>query len=214
MRGMVKRYPHTGRPKTAYSLLADDAREQLHLRVGRLLRQNLDTGALDRRVFEIAGHLNLARSAIDDPDERIALATLNLCAGLRARESPSGAEGRDHAHPVGDVGSAVDAHAQAAAVEMGLGLGLVAPVVAGHVHRDREGARHLDEHRAVRAAMLEQEHAVAAVLAQPMGEHATGRAGADDDVVVHGRTSRAARRGPHPKRIQQAVPARPGPRGQ
>ncbi|MCK6408031.1 AAA family ATPase [Thauera sp.] len=81
------RFAHDRVQQAAYSLLADDAREQLHLRVGRLLRQNLETGALDRRVFEIAGHLNLARSAIADPDERIALATLNLCAGLRARES-------------------------------------------------------------------------------------------------------------------------------
>ncbi len=81
------RFAHDRVQQAAYSLLADDAREQLHLRVGRLLRQNLDTGALDRRVFEIASHLNLARAAIADPDERIALATLNLCAGLRARES-------------------------------------------------------------------------------------------------------------------------------
>ena len=81
------RFAHDRVQQAAYSLLAEDAREQLHLRVGRLLRQNLDTGTLDRRVFEIAGHLNLARSTIDDPDERIALANLNLCAGLRARES-------------------------------------------------------------------------------------------------------------------------------
>ncbi len=81
------RFVHDRIQQAAYSLLAAGERDALHLQVGRLLRQSLDTGELDRRVFEIAGHLNLARGLIDDPDEQVALAALNLCAGQRARES-------------------------------------------------------------------------------------------------------------------------------
>ena len=43
--------------------------------------------------------------------------------------------------------------------------------------------RHVDEDRAIGAAMFEDEHAVAAVLAEAIGEHAPGRARADDHVV-------------------------------
>src|SRR6202034_3717442 len=104
-----------------------------------------------------------------------------------------------HVHHAVDRGGAAEHLAargvQAAAVEMRLGLGPVAPVVALHVHRDRERTRHLDPQRAVRAAVLEQQHAVAAVLAQAIGEHAAGRAGADDHVVerFHGNAAAVAR---------------------
>ena len=66
---------------------------------------------------------------------------------------------------------------------MRLRLAAVAPVVARLVERDRQRARHLDEHRPVGAAIFEDQHAVPPVLAQPVGKHAAGRARADDDEV-------------------------------
>ena len=44
--------------------------------------------------------------------------------------------------------------------------------------------RDMDERMEVAPARLEQQHARRAVLAQAIGQHAAGRTGADDDVVV------------------------------
>ena len=71
----------------------------------------------------------------------------------------------------------------APAVEIGLGLAHIAPIVGLHIHRDRQRRRHLDEEGAVRPAIFEHEDARAAVFTEPVGEHAPRRAGADDHVV-------------------------------
>ncbi len=72
----------------------------------------------------------------------------------------------------------------AAPVQMRLRLGPIAPIVGLGVHRDRQRRRHLDEDGAVRSAILEDQHAAAAVFAQPVGEHAARRAGADDHIII------------------------------
>src|SRR6185437_10140016 len=66
---------------------------------------------------------------------------------------------------------------------MRLGLALIAPIVSFGVHRDRQRRWHLDKNGAVGAAIFEHEHARAAVLGQPVGEHATRGTRADDDVI-------------------------------
>ena len=70
------------------------------------------------------------------------------------------------------------------AVQVGLGVGLVAPVEhavvvhAPHAERDR------DVGMAIPRPGFQQQHARCAIFAQPVGEHAAGGARADDDVVV------------------------------
>ena len=59
-----------------------------------------------------------------------------------------------------------------AAVEARLRRGVVAPVVLGSVHRDRERRGHLDEDAAVAAAELEDQHFGPRVLGQARGQHA------------------------------------------
>ena len=81
---------------------------------------------------------------------------------------------------------------QRASVDVRLGLGREVPVELG-VELLREGRRDLDLQRAVLAAGLEQQHAHRGVLGEAVGEHAAGRAGADDHVVVARRSSRHAR---------------------
>ncbi len=69
-------------------------------------------------------------------------------------------------------------------VQVRLGLGVVAPVEhvvfvhLGHAERD------VDERIEVAPARFDQQHARRAILAQPIGQHAAGRAAPDDDVVV------------------------------
>ena len=72
---------------------------------------------------------------------------------------------------------------QLAAVEMDLWLGEVTPVIFRTVHRNRQRARHLDENRSIRTAVLQQQHFRGPVLGQTIGKHAPSRTGADDDVV-------------------------------
>ena len=71
-----------------------------------------------------------------------------------------------------------------AAVHVRLGLGGIAPVehvVFVHLaHAERD----VDERVEIAPARLDQQNARGAVLAQPVGQHAAGGAGADDDVVV------------------------------
>src|SRR5215469_3705556 len=42
--------------------------------------------------------------------------------------------------------------------QMRLRLGGKTPIVSRHVHRDRQRGRHLKQHRAIRAAELQQQH--------------------------------------------------------
>jgi len=71
-----------------------------------------------------------------------------------------------------------------AAVQVGLGLGVVAPVEHAARVRAAEAERNVDPRMAVAAAGFEQQHRGSAGLGQPVGQHAAGRAGTDDDVVM------------------------------
>ena len=69
-------------------------------------------------------------------------------------------------------------------VEIGLGLGVVAPIVAPVGPQLADAKRNMDEGIAVARACLDQQHRCRRVLAQPIGEHATRRTAADDDVII------------------------------
>ena len=72
----------------------------------------------------------------------------------------------------------------AAAVEVRVGLGLIAPVVHLVFVQLAEPDRDVDQRIEVAAAGFEQQHARVRVLRQAVGQHAAGGAAADDDVVV------------------------------
>ena len=74
--------------------------------------------------------------------------------------------------------------ADGAAVEPGVRLDLVAPVGAGVADGVEIADRDVDPEVVVLAARFEQQHAGVGVGRQPVGEHAPGRPGPDDDVVV------------------------------
>ena len=73
--------------------------------------------------------------------------------------------------------------AQGATVEAGVGLGHQAPVGAGVAHGLEVADRHVDPGIAVPPARFEHRHAVAAVGAETVGQHAARRARAHDDVI-------------------------------
>ena len=71
-------------------------------------------------------------------------------------------------------------------VQARLRLGLVHPVDGFFLEQFAVAERHVDPDIAVLRAGLQQQHGMLAVRAQAIGEHAAGRAGADDDVVEFG----------------------------
>lgn len=72
------RFAHDRVHEAAYALIPEGERPAWHLRLGRLWQRSLALGDRDVSVFAVVNQLNLGRSRITDPDERRALATLNL----------------------------------------------------------------------------------------------------------------------------------------
>ena len=68
-------------------------------------------------------------------------------------------------------------------VQSRLGLGLVHPVDGFFLEQPAIAERHVDPEIGILRAGLEQQHRILAVRAQAIGEHASGRARTDDDVV-------------------------------
>src|SRR5262249_38674414 len=77
-----------------------------------------------------------------------------------------------------------------AAVEARLRLGLVHPVYTRFLEQLAVAERHVDPDIGVLRSRFEQPHRMLAVRAQPIGQHASGRAGTDDDVIEFGSDAR------------------------
>lgn len=85
-RGMF-RFLHDRVQQAAYSLIADEARPELHLKIGRLMLKSVKQDELDENVFEVVHHLNKGKSLIRDSQEKNHLARLNLKAAIKAKLS-------------------------------------------------------------------------------------------------------------------------------
>ncbi|MEM9156756.1 MAG: serine/threonine-protein kinase PknK, partial [Cyanobacteria bacterium P01_F01_bin.33] len=78
------RFGHDRIQQAAYALIASDHKAEVHLCIGRLLRDNISAEALAERIFEVVDHLNQATDFTSETQERQQLAQLNLQAGLKA----------------------------------------------------------------------------------------------------------------------------------
>lgn len=81
----VYRFLHDRIQQAAYSSIPEDRKQATHLKIGQLLYQNSSEIVRQERLFDIVGHLNVARSLITQPKDRSALARLNLSAGKKAK---------------------------------------------------------------------------------------------------------------------------------
>jgi len=70
--------------QAAYSLLEEDEKKQLHLRVARLFQQHRGTS---EKLFELVDHFNLGSEKLQGPEERIEVSQLNLLAGKEAQKA-------------------------------------------------------------------------------------------------------------------------------
>jgi predicted ATPase/GAF domain-containing protein len=79
------RFLHDRVQQAAYSMIGEEERRTVHLRIGRLLLNGMAQQALDERLFAVVDHLGYGASLITDPLERSRLAELELLAGSRAK---------------------------------------------------------------------------------------------------------------------------------
>ncbi|WP_246073117.1 AAA family ATPase [Paenibacillus dokdonensis] len=84
--GQNYRFQHDRIQQIAYGLIPESERSGLHLRMGRILLERRKAGE-DVSVFEVVHQLNRAIESIDNRDQRLELAELNLQAGLAAKQS-------------------------------------------------------------------------------------------------------------------------------
>lgn len=89
------RFLHDRVQQAAYSLIDENQKQAVHLKIGQLLQQNLSEVEKEERLFDIVEHLNLAQALITQPNDRESLAQLNLTACERARNSTAYASARD-----------------------------------------------------------------------------------------------------------------------
>lgn len=78
------RFAHDRVQQAAYSLVREDERRRLHLRIGRAMLECTPADAIAEQVFEIVNQLNLGRDGLDTPAERRRVAELDLLAGRKA----------------------------------------------------------------------------------------------------------------------------------
>ena len=81
------RFAHDRIQEAAYSLIAEEARAEAHLRIGRLLHAHTPPEKREEAIFEIVNQLNRGAELIASEDERFQVAELNLIAGKRAKAS-------------------------------------------------------------------------------------------------------------------------------
>ena len=73
--------------EAAYSLIPEETRAAVHLRIGRLLASRTEPAELEERIFEIVNQFNRASRLVTLAEERVHVAELNLIAGKRAKAS-------------------------------------------------------------------------------------------------------------------------------
>jgi predicted ATPase/signal transduction histidine kinase/DNA-binding NarL/FixJ family response regulator len=97
------KFVHDRIHQAAYTLIADEDKKPLHLEIGRMLLKTfaiLDKSKVsqgpDKHIFDIVNHFNTGIDLIENEQEKIQLAGLNLEAGQMARKSTAYKSGADY----------------------------------------------------------------------------------------------------------------------
>jgi predicted ATPase len=79
----VYRFLHDRVQQAAYSLIPEEEREGMHLRIGRLLLAHMSAEEMEEELFMIVNHFDMGYKFITDPEERWKVAMLNYKAGKK-----------------------------------------------------------------------------------------------------------------------------------
>jgi predicted ATPase/signal transduction histidine kinase len=93
-RGDAYQFLHDRIQQAAYSLIPEEHRAEVHLRIGRKLMPSLAAKELAEQLFEVASHFNRGGALIVDRDERAQVAAIDLRAGQKAKASAAYASAR------------------------------------------------------------------------------------------------------------------------
>jgi predicted ATPase/serine phosphatase RsbU (regulator of sigma subunit)/tRNA A-37 threonylcarbamoyl transferase component Bud32 len=78
------RFLHDRVQEAAYALIGETQKQEVHLRIGRLM---MARAGGEERLFDVVNHMNFGSALITDHAERLALAKMNLSAGRKARDA-------------------------------------------------------------------------------------------------------------------------------
>ena len=73
--------------QAAYSLIPEENRAEIHLRVGRLMLASMTADELNEHLFDVVNQLNRSAALLVDPDEKVQVAMIDLRAGRKAKAS-------------------------------------------------------------------------------------------------------------------------------
>jgi predicted ATPase/signal transduction histidine kinase len=80
-------FVHDRVQEAAYALVPEEARAEVHLRIGRVLLGSMTSDELAEHLFDVANQLNRGSALVIDRDEKAQLATIDLRAGRKAKAS-------------------------------------------------------------------------------------------------------------------------------
>jgi len=81
------KFLHDRIQQAAYTLIPEEHRAEVHLRIGRVLRSSMTADELAEHLFDVANQLNRGAALLVDRDEKAQVATINLRAGRKAKAS-------------------------------------------------------------------------------------------------------------------------------
>ncbi|HWT07286.1 MAG TPA: serine/threonine-protein kinase PknK, partial [Xanthomonadales bacterium] len=90
------RFLHDRIQQAAYSLIQDEHRAGIHLRIGRALLASMTADQLAEHLFDVANQLNRGAERLVDADEKAQVATIDLRAGRKAKASAAYASARGY----------------------------------------------------------------------------------------------------------------------
>jgi predicted ATPase/signal transduction histidine kinase len=88
------RFLHDRIQQAAYSLIPEEDRAGIHLRIGRALLASLTADELAGQLFDVANQLNRGAERLIDRDEKTQVATIDLRTGRKAKASAAYASAR------------------------------------------------------------------------------------------------------------------------
>ena len=79
------KFRHDRVRQASYALIAEENKKTIHLKIGRLLIENISPHLYEENIFDMIHHVNMAAELIGDRQELDEAAELNLVAGNKAK---------------------------------------------------------------------------------------------------------------------------------